>query len=77
MKSFVVEWDDEATRMLADIYVNSADPDSLWPAQDKADRLLESSRATSDENSPKACGKSSFRLSESFMKSTTKNGSSS
>lgn len=41
MKSFVVEWDDEATGMLADIYLSASDPDALWPAQSQADRLLE------------------------------------
>jgi hypothetical protein len=41
MKPYVVEWDDEATRMLADIFLRALNPNVLWPAQDRADRRLE------------------------------------
>ena len=41
MKPHVVEWDDEATRMLADIFLRTSNPNVLWPAQACADRQLE------------------------------------
>ncbi|HZZ77292.1 MAG TPA: hypothetical protein VFE62_02170 [Gemmataceae bacterium] len=41
MKVYTVDWDDEATQMLADIFVSAPDPNALWPAQAQADRLLE------------------------------------
>ena len=41
MKPYIVEWDDEATEMLADIFLRAVDPDELWQVQYRADHRLE------------------------------------
>lgn len=41
MKAFKVEWDDEASDKLALLYMLVNDPNTLWPAQYRADRKLE------------------------------------
>jgi hypothetical protein len=41
MKAFTVEWDHAAESRLALLYMNVGDPNTLWPAQYRADRTLE------------------------------------
>jgi hypothetical protein len=41
MKAFEVEWNDEATQMLVDVYLNASDPTAIRPAQHRVDRRLE------------------------------------
>jgi hypothetical protein len=41
MKAFHVEWDDDASNNLALLYLLINDPNTIWPAQYRADRKLE------------------------------------
>jgi hypothetical protein len=41
MKAYSVDWDDTASDLLAALYLRVSDPNIIWPAQHKADRLLE------------------------------------
>ncbi len=41
MKAFQVEWDDDASDKLALLYLLVSDPNTIWPAQYRADRKLE------------------------------------
>ena len=40
MKAYAVEWDNDASDQLALIYLRVADPNTIWPAQYRADRKL-------------------------------------
>lgn len=46
MKSYEVEWEDDASSALAQLYLHSSEPNSLWPAQHRADRRLEQAPRT-------------------------------
>jgi hypothetical protein len=41
MKAYGVEWDDAAADLLAAHYLRVSDPNTIWPAQYRADRRLE------------------------------------
>ena len=45
MRSYTVEWDETAIDLLAALFLQVGDPDILWPAQYRADRLLEQNPA--------------------------------
>lgn len=53
MKAFAVDWDDAAEQALALVYMRVGDPNDVWPAQYRIDRVL--------EQRPKQAG---FELSE-------------
>ena len=41
MKAFTVDWDEASSNRLALLYQSVADPNTIWPAQYRADRILE------------------------------------
>jgi hypothetical protein len=41
MQAYTVEWDNDASDQLALLYLRVADPNTIWPAQYRADRKLE------------------------------------